>query len=239
MKLLLISLFFIFSTESAKAIEYGCQLRPGQLNEVATRMVKKMHQEKKSLPNALTITAEFSGEWNSSTEETQDSFELTAEGFYRPDTDDYYAITPIPILGVTLSRDRDVVYICTHIDSDPRKTHFTAYMMRGYDLDPLRIGNIIGNIFSSTKLEVKPLATTLLGISSIRKKLLPWLKWIPLFEMSLQSLHELERLVFNALGDFTKIGVERITLTANYIELASGVNLNEPSKAKYLRKIDF
>ena len=49
----------------------------------------------------------------------------------------------------------------------------------------------------------------------------------------------LQSMLANALGDFTGFGVERITLTMDYVEIASGIDLNKPTEARMIRKIRF
>lgn len=221
-------------SSTSEALEYGCQLKPNQLNEVGTRFVKVAKSKKQSLPNSITITSNFSGEWN--TNSGKNKMDGTVEGFYRPEVDDYYSIIPLPLFGVAISRDRNVVYICAHVDPDPKKTHFTAYMMRGFDMDPNSFGNFIGDLFTGPSLKVKPLAASLIGITEVRKRFLFWLNWFPLFNAGLEATDGIQRFIASKIGDFTGFGVERITLTKEYVEIASGIDLDNPTKAVLIRK---
>ncbi len=227
----------LFFSWGARALDYGCQLKPNQLNEVGTRFVKMAASKNQSLPNSITITSNFYGEWHPTKEAAKNKMRGTVEGFYRPEIDDYYSITPLPFFGVAINRDRNVIYICAHIDQDPKKTHFTAYMMRGFDMDPTNFGNFVGDLLSGPSLTVKPLPASLIGISEIRKKFLFWLHWFPFFNEGIEATDSLQRFIVSKIGDFTGIGVERITLTKEFIEIASGINLNDPTDARMIRKI--
>ncbi len=226
-----IFLSVLFLPAMAYALEYGCQVPPKDLNAVGTRMVESFVKQKKSVPESLVITADF--ESTDIELEGSNSRQLkgTLEGFYRPATDDFYSLIPIPVLGIALSRERNMVYLCAHFDEDPAKTHVTVYMMRGYHLDPTSLKTAIGNTFSKPQLEVKPLTASLLGISKIREDFLFLLKWLPFMEIGFDATNGIQRLLANILGDFTGIGVERLTMTFDSVEIAAGVDLENPRKA--------
>lgn len=238
MKLLIFILLTTLGIQ-AQALEYGCQLHPKDLNEMGTRMVKSFAARKQSVPNSLVVTSDFEvGSSGNESESTQYA-KGTLEGFYRPAQDDFYSLIPIPILGIALSRERNMIYVCAHYDTDPRKTHVTVYMLRGYYLDPTSLGTVIGNLASGPRLEVKPLTAALVDINSIRKDFLHFLKWIPLIDIGLNATNGIQRLLVNLIGDFTGVGVERLTMTMEGVEIASGINLKNPEKATIKKFISF
>jgi len=238
-KVLAFVLSIILFTNFSWALEYGCQIDPKNLNEAATKAVVNYYRQKQSVPNALIVTSEFEAEWSGTEEEPEQKMYGTLEGFYRPQENDYYSILPVPILGMSLSRQENMIYICAHFNEDPAKTHFTAYLFRGNHLDPLRFGNFIGDFGSSPKLKIKPLPASIVGIGKVRRQLSRTFRWMPLFDLGLQATEQIQGLVVKALGDFSKVGVERITMTQEYIEIASGVDLGNPSKARLQKKINF
>lgn len=234
----LLLLMIMMSTTPLLALEYGCRMKPNQLGEVATRTLVNFHNEKKSMPDSMLVTMDVDGEVDATGHPTQVDGYGTVEGFYRPIEDDFYSVIPIPILGVALSRDRNIIYICAHYDSDPKKTHVTVYMMRGHHLDETKISTLVGDLIYDPKVKVMPLTASVLGVGKMRKTFLFWLNWIPLLDVTSDILDGLQRLLANALGDFVGIGVERIVLTNDYVEISSRIDLDNPSKARILKKID-
>ena len=231
-----IFLMGILSSLSAVALEYGCMLQPNQLNETGTRLVKKAHAQDRSLDDAIIVKSELTGKIKSFDNEKKNKMNGTIEGFFRPQDDEYYSILPVPMFGVLLSRDRHVLYICAHVDDDPKKTHFTVYLMLGYDMDPNNWANFFGDLFAPTQLTVKPATLSVLGLSEIRKKFLFLVDWLPLFEFGFETVSAIQRLISNVIGDITEMGIERITVTNEYVELAGGVNLDHPEKATLVKR---
>ena len=233
-------LFIVLFAFKAHALEFGCQLKPSQINEVGTRMVKSYADKKQSVPNSLVITADFETEFSSDKSNPANQYAMgTLEGFYRPTDDDFYSLIPIPVLGISLSRERNMVYLCAHFDQDPAKTHITVYMLRGYYLDPTNLSTVVGNITNGPSLKIKPLTAALVDLSRIRKEFLTFLKWIPLLDVGLDATNGIQRILSNLLGDFTGIGVERLTMTNSGVEIATGVILQNPGKAVITKFIPF
>lgn len=237
--IIIIVLLALLNVTTVEALEYGCKLKPYQLDAAGTRLVILAHDQHRSLEDSITINSDIVGKISSSEDDTNNSLQGTVEGFYRPQVDGYYALTPVPIFGVELNRARHVVYICAHVDPDPKKTHFTVYLMRGYDMDPNRMENFFGDLFLDTKLKVEPLVVSVLGLSVIKRKLFSWLSWLPLFELSFQLLTEVQGLVSNTIGEITGVGIERITVTKEHLELAGNIDLNNPDKPGFSKVITF
>ena len=149
----ILALFILLLGTQAHALDYGCQLKPDQINDVGTRMVKAYADKKQSVPDSLVITADF----ETVIGEDKPYAMGTLEGFYRPKDDDFYSLIPIPVLGISLSRTRNMVYLCAHYDADPAKTHVTVYMLRGFHLDPTSVSTAIGNFANAPSLKIRPL----------------------------------------------------------------------------------
>lgn len=231
----LLALAILFLGVKAQALEFGCQLKPSDINSVGTRMVKAYADKRQSVPDSLVITSDFESDFSSDGK----TAEGTLEGFYRPVDDDFYSLIPIPVLGVALSRDRNMIYLCAHLDKDPAKTHVTVYMLRAYYLDPSTFSTVVGNATNGPSLKIRPLTAALVDITRIRKEFLSFLKWIPLLDVGLEATNGLQRILSNLLGDFTGIGVERLTMTNEGIEIATGVILQNPSKSVITKFIPF
>ncbi len=239
MKNFIILAIGIFLNHTAMALDYGCMLKPIQIDGYGSNLVKRVHAQNRSLPDSITIRSDFSGEINSFEDTSKNKTIGTIEGFYRPQIDDYYSVLPIPMFGVALSRDTQVLYICAHIDEDPNKTHFTVYMLRGYHLDKTKLGTIISNTLHGPGMKVKPATVSVLGLNEIRKELLFWMEWFPVFQWSFQAIVGLQRLLFDVIGDITELGIERITLTKDHVELAGDIDLNKPDKPGFVKIIPF
>lgn len=226
-KVLVVSVFIGFQ---AHALEHGCELHPSQLAEVATRVVKSYAAENKSVPDSLLIQSNVEGSFSN------DGSDITAsaEGFFRPSEDGYFSLWNLPLLGFELSRARNMIYICAHIDPDASKSHITVYFLRGYHVDPTRLSTIIGDILSEPKFEVRPIPMTAIGTGTVRNTLLKLLGSFPevIRKYSvLRLLGGVQRLFANVISDFSGIGVEKIEVTEDYFTISSKVNLNNPSEA--------
>jgi hypothetical protein len=234
----LLALVILLIGFKAQALEFGCQLKPSEINDVGTRMVKAYSDKGQSVPDSLVIASEFEAEVSS--DPASNKYAMgTLEGFYRPVDDDFYSLIPIPVLGVALSRDRNMVYLCAHFDKDPAKTHITVYMLRGFKLDPTTLSTVVGNAANGPSLKIRPLTAALVDITRIRKEFLSFLKWIPLLDVGLEATNGIQRILSNLLGDFTGVGVERLTMTTEGVEIATGVILQNPGKAVITKFIPF
>jgi hypothetical protein len=233
----LLTIFILLIGFKAQALEFGCQLKPTEINDFGTKMVKAYADRNQSVPDSIVLTSDF--ETSSSDDAASKYTTGTLEGFYRPVDDDFYSLIPIPVLGVALSRDRNMVYLCAHADKDPAKTHITVYMLRGFHLDPTTLSTVVGNAANGPSLKIRPLTAALVDITRIRKEFLTFLKWIPLLDVGLEATNGIQRILSNLLGDFTGVGVERLTMTNDGIEIATGVILMNPTQSKITKFIPF
>jgi hypothetical protein len=238
MKNLFILSILLVSIQSHGASE-GCTIPPNEISNVATRILKVANDDSNSLDDSMNITADFEGDFSGEDAKLNGTW----EGFYRPEENGFYSVLPIPLFAFELSRDRNVLYVCAHVDPDPAKQHFTLYFMRGYHLDKTKFGTILGDIFHRPQLEIAPLAPVLIPVGSISKKVPKGLATIIFFPLiqafGIQSLafEGIQRLVTSALGDISGISIERIVMTPTYIELSSGIDLNDPTKSKWKKRI--
>jgi hypothetical protein len=84
---------------------------------------------------------------------------------------------------------------------------------------------------------VKPLNLSVLTTGEVGRALLPLARWLSIFEVGVKAMDGLQRLLTNILGDTFGLGVERIVITENSIELANGIDLKNPDKARIRKKI--
>ena len=237
MKKLSVLLLLMVLSRQVQALEYGCALPTRELNATASKIVEKYSRQKRSLPESLVLNSDVS--LNQAVGAPAPLVEGSIEGFYRPAQDDNYALTPLPFLTVPLDRDRHVVYVCAHYNSDPTKTHVTIYLMRGYRLEASNIGSFFGNTLRGPQLEVRPMSLVLVDIKQVRRNLLPVFRWIPVVDWGLALTDSFQRAVLNAVTDMARLGVERITVTPEGIELATGVDLERPNQVLVRKFIKF
>jgi hypothetical protein len=232
-------LFLLFSLRVlAESPHLGCLIHPRDLTSVGTRAVKAAIDLKQSLPESMNVQADIDATF---TEQSIDG-DITWEGFYRPERNGFYTVLPLPLFGFELSRDRNVIYVCAHLDRDVSKQHFTVYLMRGYHLDPTTLNTVIGNLFSKAQLKVSALSPVILPLGSLDREgkssdiiHLPW----KMFSWQFAVVGGIQRLVSNVVGGVSGLSVERIILTNDRLELASGIDLNNPEKAFWKRTINF
>lgn len=227
---ILILIMLILTTFRAFALEHGCSLQPKEINNLGTKLVEKIQQKKKSLPEIIPLQTDIEAEFNSI---GGDKFYGTIEGFFRPSEDDFVSLTPLPVLGFDVSKERIVVYACAHFDPNPKKTHLTLYFLRGYHMDPATFSNFFGDLINKPHMKIRPVPASLLGIGVIKKFFLRIFRFIPFSSIYFDTWSYLQRFLANALGDITGFGVERIEITEEYFKVSSGVNLDSPRESLY------
>lgn len=225
----LIGVFILGISNGSFAFENGCQFQPAQLNEVGTNLTKIVSEKKQSLPKNIPIQSEFEIE----SKNGQIKYYGTFEGFFRPQSDDFFSVIPLPILGFDVSKDRVVVYVCAHYSEKPEESHLTIYFLRGYHIDSAKLGTFIGDLIHGPSLKVKAVPATLLGISEIRRFFLQIFRYIPFVDLYFEGWSVIQRFFANFLGDVTGFGVERIELTDKFFRVSAGVNLLSPREALY------
>lgn len=238
----LIGFTLIFSNTSY-ALEFGCSVMPSELAQLGTRILKKVHSERKPFPDDLNLSTHLLARVQSTDEQKNAKVSSTVEGFYRPTRDEGYVYFAIPILRFELSRAHSVVYLCAHADLDPQKTHISIYFLNGYGLDPIGWRSGWGDLLHPTQMTLSPIEVGLIGVGFDDWLLFPFLESIPILgrvtSIPTGILEELNL----ALGEFftRPFGgrIERIVLTPDYLQLDSDVDLNHPEKASVFFRFNF
>lgn len=218
----------IFS-KSVMALEYGCSLKPHELNAFGTKITSAVAKMKTSVPKNIPIQSEFEFE----IKQGQRKFYGTFEGFFRPQNDDFFSVVPVPILGFDVTKDRIVLYVCAHYSEKKEESHMTIYFLRGYHLDPPTFGTFLGNLIYDPQMKVKPVPASLLGIGEIKIFFLQIFRYIPFVDIYFEALSLVQQFFANILGDVTGFGVERIELTEDFLRVAAGVNLTSPREVRF------
>ena len=195
--IILAVLLFLPTLASAK-----CMVPRGDITTVADRIqwVGPHGEPQYTAP----VQIESAGVIASEDDESQ--FDGDVEAFIRPEEDGVFPVLPIPLFMVDLKNGRDTIYLCAHYDSDqPKNTEVIIYFLRYNRIrpitpKPLPIGGI-NEIFKDRILRRTPLR---------------------LIRIPLSIAEKVQEIAMNIIGDITSIGVDRIRITDEAIELYSG-----------------
>lgn len=217
-----------------------CRIQPAELNTKATLILKDFAAANGSLPDRMIVGSNI--QITSAEENRPAGVRAVHEAFYRPLKDSTYAILPLPILGIEVTRDRHVLYVCARADTSSGTHDLTIYAMRGYHLDPSRLGTIFGDIFNAAEVKVTPVSVSAINLSQLNNGFLGIFRRIPLIGELIGlpqiPIQVIQQIAGRLTAEFAGLGVERIVLTEKYIELAVGIDLNDPSRARVTRRID-
>lgn len=236
MRLLIVLLTLLVSAQ-AYAVKVGqhCLVKPFYIEPLANKMLLAHQKEKLIFPDSSVIQFEASGNFGNEGAEQDGTF----EGIFRPAEDGQFSLTPLPILVVDLKRSRELVYVCAHSSSkNPQENYMILYFMRGYGLGPATAGGFIGDLlFNSVK--IKPVTLSPLGLLPVKQLFEKngGVNPLGIFLIPIVITDTIQKGLMSAVSTFSKIGVERITLTNSQIELATGVDLVETDKALYRKVI--
>ena len=230
-------LFGVLISQLAHA-KPGCMLSPLQINDLATRTVKKYHQEKNYMPNSMIVRNSIDVDITNDDDDNTatDEQNLFVEGFWRPIADDFYQLGPAPLIGVDLQRGNNLVYVCAWRDGDPANEKVVVYFLHGYGLRRTGISNFFEEYIDGQYLKITPLHVDIVEIGQATSSLSRFFRKIPLLNalvgLPLEVVSDLEGDISQALSFFSGVGVERVTFTPGYLELANGVDLNDPEKTR-------
>jgi hypothetical protein len=230
--------FILFIGHALHADQLGCQLTPKDINEQATDIVKMNYANKTQMPDNLilytTARANFGGTDGI-------DFHLNAEGFLRPLSSESYVLFAPLFITVKLSRKSDVLYLCAHGDDEFIKTHATLYFLSGYGLERGGIKNGVSNLFHPPSLKISPLKISVFGLSQGIGEISSIFGHIPILNvlaaLPLEILKDIQNDLEGAISEIGGLGVERIVLRADNIEIATGIDINDPTKAKIIKTI--
>lgn len=220
---------------ASAVIGQHCLVKPSQLEDLTNKMLMVHQIEKRIFPESSVIQFEATG----TLAPENGAQEATYEGIFRPEEDGFFSLTPLPFMVIELRRSRELFYVCAHTSTEnPRNNYMILYFLRGYRMGPRTWDSFLGDLlFNSVK--VKPVSITPLGTSGLKKLFSSQNGFNPLgiFLIPIEITDTVQRALTNALSTFTKVGVERITLTSTNLELASGVDLERPHKALLKKNI--
>lgn len=210
----------------ASSTEY-CRLHPKDLNTVATRVLLASQEDEKPFPNVRAIQPlNFSGRLKKS---DVHSIKGTYEAFARVQNDGTFSYIPFPIGAIELNHERDILYICAHVDPDPSKRIFVMYFMTGYDLGETSLKSFFGDLlFNSVK--VAPVSISPVGFDMVENAFGEYqdlfIVKVALSPINLAS--GVQRAVMTAIKHLIPAGVERIIITNKEVVFSAGIDLENP-----------
>ncbi len=231
---------FLSATAALAQEPSDCRIPPSRLDATATLLLRDFASSDSSLPDRLVIGNSVRA---ASPEGGRPAgVRAVHEAFYRPLEDATYALLPLPIFGVKVTRSRHVLYACARADTGAGTRELTVYVMRGHHLDPSSLGTIFGDIFNDAEIKVAPVPVSPIDLAQLNESFLGIFRRIPLIGDLLKlpgiPIRMVQAIADRLTADFIGLGVERIVLTEKYIELAVGVDLSDPSRARKIRRID-
>jgi hypothetical protein len=230
-------LVLLIGPTSAFGDELGCKFSPAEINAKATNIVKERKKSNTPVEDNMHVYTGFKGKLL--TDEID--YRFNGEGILRPLQSASYVIIKPLLLTAKFSRKHDAVYICAHDDDDIMKTHATIYFLHGYGIERSGIKNDISNLFHPQSLVISPIRLSVFGVSQGLHEISAVFGHIPIINilaaLPLDILKSIQNDVMGAISEIGGLGVERIVLRADTIEIATGIDINDPTKAKIIKTI--
>jgi hypothetical protein len=233
----LLGIFFILCSSFAFAtssIEQQCTLKPSQLGPVATKILRNYRKAGLNYPGSSVIRSDM--EVNFTNQEGGNQITATYEAFVRIEKNGRFSAIPIPLITVDLSRERDIVYICAHVEPDTKKNFFVVYFLTGYNLGKFSFRSMLGDFFFNS-VKVSPVTFSPISFDMVEGALEGLQKYLPFkiiffpIKTGLELASQAQRLMMSPLKKIFPIGVERIVMTDTEVILSTGVNLQSPKES--------
>jgi hypothetical protein len=238
--ILILFLFGFFVGNSALADRDAyCKLKTNEIEVVANKILTRSHEMKKDFPMSSVIQSNFNGQL--SDDDKKSNLEATLEGFIRVEESGQFSILPlsIPLFAVNLNKERDIVYVCAHLDPDPAKYFLEIYFLTGYNLGDVSMRSFLGDLIfdsvSVTPVVINPLsldqAVNFFG-GNVGEMDLFKLLMTPL-RVPLAVVSQAQSLLMSSLDSIFPIGIEKVLLTQDEVVLSSDVDLKNPKKSTF------
>jgi hypothetical protein len=236
------SLFLFFCSLGHSAFadrDAYCKLKTNEIELVANKILTRSHEMKKDFPMSSVIQSNFNG--HLSDDDKKSTIEATLEGFIRVADSGQFSILPlsIPLFAVNLNKERDIVYVCAHLDPDPAKYFLEIYFLTGYNLGDVSMRSFLGDlIFDSVSMSavtINPLsldqAVNFFG-GSVGEMDLFKLLMTPL-RVPLEVMSQAQNLLMSSLDSIFPIGIEKVLLTEDEVVLSYEVDFKNPKKSTF------
>lgn len=199
-KALLITGMTIAATFATATAFAKCKIAPENIEQVAAGI--RWQNEYGEEDNTAIVRSE----WKASVSKgKRTTYAADYEAFLRTDHTEAFQVLPVPLFMVQMEKERDAIYICTHLDyENERKSLTVVYFLRNRRIHPItpmplpisQLGKLIWGPIENT-----PLIVTKLPLSVLARA---------------------QTLIVHAFSDLTRIGVDRVRITESQIELYSG-----------------
>lgn len=238
---LFLGLMTLITFHKAKAsVEEHCSLKPNQLSAVATQILKNSQKDndgEAGFPSTVVIQSNVSGQISS--DENAKTIIATYEAFARIENSGNFSVLPIPLANVELNHERDIVYICAHVEPDSRHNFLEIYFLTGYRLGQTTLKSAIGDLFFNS-VKVAPVSISPVGFDMVSNLFEGddsfFLADIAMIPLDIAS--QAQRILMSAVKTiFPSSGIERIIMTKSEVIFSAGVDLDNPKKTLFDYKI--
>ena len=215
----LLIIIFIFSSIQHKAFS----AQPQQIERVAKKLLWQDSRGQEL--NTLTIQSQVGGMIRSlknengvlnsenldsanesfsieSNQNISNDITMTYEAFIRPDRDGIFQLLPLPMFYLQMEKERDSIYICAELSGNQSKTKAVIFFMK-YG---------------------RPIVPKPLPLNPIKKLFWKLFHKTPLVivDLPFYLADKIQEKTFNLIGILTKVGVDRIRIDGNSVELYTG-----------------
>lgn len=231
--------FNFLSLGSALALGKHCLIKPDQIGMVAQRIFRANQAAGEYFPEESIVQNRAESQVSFKNGNFTTQRDVNFEGFYRPSESTWFSILPIPIFVAQLDRDRNVVYICAHNEEDAAKSYVIIYFLKGYKISKTTYATFIGDaLFSSidvASINLMPVGT--IPFKNFFDRVDKIIPFASLVSAPISALGYLQNVAVGVLGQFVGVGVQRIIVTNDHVILESGIDMKNPDKARFSRKI--
>ncbi|MGZ3770749.1 MAG: hypothetical protein ACXVCP_06265 [Bdellovibrio sp.] len=224
-----------FSANASPRDEF-CKIKPKDLGTVAMRIRNQSKANgDKGFPETSVFQSDVSMEMGNDFETAVTG---TYEAYLRVEKDGNFSVLPIPIANVELMHERNIVYVCTHVEPNKEKSFLEVYFLNGYHLGSISWSSFAGDLLFRS-ITVSPVPISPIGFESVGN-LLEKLGPFPfnLIAVPFDIAGQAQSIIMTGINEVLPAGIERIIMTNKYVLLSSKVDLDKPESALYNYKID-
>lgn len=156
------------------------------------------------------------------------------EGFYRPEKTQTFSVVPETIIGVELNKKSHLVYVCAQVD--PNTNYSIDIFFLGIKPHMDNIIPTLDFLLQNDKIKVSPLQIRVLNLDADSdNKIINFLKLVFLpYYLQIKLFNQFANLFTGTFG----VKIERVKIVNNIIEISGGINMQNPDKPRFFKRID-
>ncbi len=225
-------LLIVGAVSKAEITESKCSLRGKKITQTASDImnVQPNHELPEAFLNQIDVEANLTSEGQ--------KYSGVVEGFYRPTKDEQFSILPTAIAAVELKRNSHLIYVCAEIDET------SAFKVEIYFLgkttttqnNNAEVQNFVADLLTKDEIRVVPLQLSILNLG-LNGKPTTIKNIIKVFLLPYYLQAKLFSGFANIFTTITGLNVERVILTDKNLQIAGGIDLENPDKPRFLKTI--